>query len=224
MFRDYRLFFKQYVRRFHDTGAIAPSSRWLAAALARHVAGGVGPRRVLEVGPGTGAVTRRIVERLGPDDRLDLVELNEQFVAHLQGRFRHDPHFAAVADRATIIHAPLEDLPREQKYDTIVSGLPLNNFAVVHAELILAVFGELLAPHATLSFFEYVAVRPMRAAVSGRADRERLRGIGRVLNSALDGNEFQRDLILPNLPPAWVHHLRFERSESRTPACPTTGT
>ena len=209
MLRDYPLFFKQYVRRFHDTGAIAPSSRWLANALARYVAGEGGPRRVLEVGPGTGAVTRQIVERLGPDDRFDLVELNDQFVAHLRGRFRDEPTFSAVADRATIIHGPLEQLPREQKYDAIVSGLPLNNFAVADVEQILAAFGELLAARGTLSFFEYVAVRPARAAVSGRADRQRLRGIGRVLRNALDGNEFRRDLVWPNLPPAWGHHVRF---------------
>jgi phospholipid N-methyltransferase len=209
MLRDYRFFFKQYVRRFHDTGAIAPSSRWLAKALSRYVARDDGPGRVLEVGPGTGAVTRQIVESIGPSDQFDLVELNEQFVLHLQGRFRDEPAFAAVSDRTTIIHGPLEELPRDRKYDTIVSGLPLNNFSVADVERILAAFAELLAPRGTLSFFEYVAVRPARAAVSGRADRERLRGIGRALRGALDGNEIHRDLVWPNLPPAWVHHVRF---------------
>ncbi|HVC94790.1 MAG TPA: methyltransferase [Pirellulales bacterium] len=209
MLHDYRLFFKQYVRRFRDTGAIAPSSRWLAKALARYVGCQRGPRSVLEVGPGTGAVTRQIVERLGRDDRFDLVEVNDQFVAHLRGRFRDEPAFAAVADRVTIINGPLEELRREHKYDAIVSGLPLNNFAVADVEQILAAFGELLAAGGTLSFFEYVAVRPARAAVSGRADRRRLRGIGRVLTNTLNGNEIRRDIVWPNLPPAWVHHVRF---------------
>ena len=38
------------------------------------------------VGPGTGSVTRRIAARLGPEDRLDLVELNETFVQRLRHR------------------------------------------------------------------------------------------------------------------------------------------
>src|SRR5262249_53669062 len=137
-------------------------------------------------------------------------ELNEQFVEHLRRRFRDEPAFAAVADRVTIIHGPLEELPREQKYESIVSGLPLNNFSVADVERILSAFAELLAPRGTLSFFEYVAVRPARAAVSGRADRRRLRGIGRALASTLDGKEFRRELVWPNLPPAWVHHARFD--------------
>src|SRR5687767_7767886 len=119
MFNDYRLFFREYLRRFHDTGAISPSSRWLADALARYVQPGETPRRILEVGPGTGAVTRRIVSRLGSADSLDLVELNDRFVEHLRCRFRSEPDFAAVADRARVIHQPVEQLPAEARYDVI---------------------------------------------------------------------------------------------------------
>ncbi|HUY34332.1 MAG TPA: hypothetical protein VMV69_16420 [Pirellulales bacterium] len=41
------LLFTQYVRRFRDTGAIVPGSRWLAKALARYVGCERGPRSVL---------------------------------------------------------------------------------------------------------------------------------------------------------------------------------
>ncbi|HVX09578.1 MAG TPA: methyltransferase domain-containing protein [Pirellulales bacterium] len=209
MLRDHRLFFREYLRHFHDTGAIAPSSRWLGAALARHVSAGNGPRRVLEVGPGTGAVTRQIVGRLGEQDRFDLVELNPSFVECLQRRFDQEPHFVRVAQRARVINSPVEELPCDQPYDAIVSGLPLNNFSVDDVRRILETFGRLLAPGGTLSFFEYVAVRPARALVSGRRERERLRGIGEALRETLDGREFARECIWPNLPPAWVHHVRF---------------
>jgi phospholipid N-methyltransferase len=209
MLHDYRLFFREYLRHFHNTGAIAPSSRWLAAALARYVQPGENPLRILEVGPGTGAVTRRIVPRLGPDDSLDLVELNDRFVERLQSRFASDPVFAAVADRARIIHRPIEELPAEARYDVIISGLPLNNFSVAAVERILNVLAGLLAPGGTLSFFEYIAVRPARALVSGKADRRRLRGIAAALAETLRRGEFRRECVWPNLPPAWVHHLRL---------------
>jgi hypothetical protein len=65
-----------------------------------------------------------------------------------------------------------------------------------------------MAPGGTLSFFEYVGVRPARAMISGRRERERLRGIGQALHETLDGREFRRECVWPNLPPAWVHHVR----------------
>lgn len=215
MLRDYRLFFREYLRHFHHTGAIAPSSRWLAAALARYVDRGDGPRRVLEVGPGTGAVTREIVARLRRDDRLDLVELNERFAERLRRRFEQEPRFAAVAGRARVIQSAVEELADDQRYDVIVSGLPLNNFSVADVERILRTFETLLAPGGTLSFFEYIGVRPARALVSGPAERERLRGVGRALRQALVVGEFHRERIWPNLPPAYVHHLRVIADDPR---------
>ncbi len=87
MLADYRLFFKQFRRNFHATGAILPSGRALCKSLACYVRGTPGPNRILEVGPGTGVVTWHIIRAMGPDDRLDLVELNEQFVACLRRQF-----------------------------------------------------------------------------------------------------------------------------------------
>lgn len=220
MLHDWRLFFQEYLRNFHHTGAVSPSSRYLASALARQIAGendkclARGPRRVLEVGPGTGAVTGRIVANLGPEDRFDLIEWNARFVDCLRRRFETEPAWKAVADRVRVIHGPVQDLPREGAYQAIVSGLPLNNFAVADVEQILDAFRGLLAPGGTLSFFEYVAVRPARALVSGRVERQRLKGIGKALDAILSQHEFRRDCVWPNLPPAWVHHVRLSDAVS----------
>ena len=211
MLHDYRLFLREYLRHFHHTGAIAPSSRWLAAALARYVGGGDG-RRVLEVGPGTGAVSHHIVARLGTSDEFDLVELNERFAERMRQRFAHEPGFAAVASRTRVIQGRVEELSPERPYDVIVSGLPLNNFSVDDVERILKAFGALLAPGGTLSFFEYIGVRPARALISGRAERDRLRGVGRALQQRLEAGEFHRERVWPNLPPAYVHHLRISNN------------
>ena len=156
---DIRLFFGEFRRNFHTTGAILPSGRRLAAALARFVADGSDrPRRILEVGPGTGAVTQRLVALLGPQDRLDLVEFNTSFVECLRRRFQSEPAFQAVANRARVLHCPVEDLPPGEKYHLLVSGLPLNNFAADDVRRILGVMTGLLEPGGTLSFFEYIAL------------------------------------------------------------------
>jgi len=207
---EYRLFFRQFLQNYHTTGAILPSGPWLAAALVRHVGRNGGKRRVLEVGPGTGAVTRRIVRHLGPEDRLDLAELNPDFARQLNHSLQTDPALAAVADRTRVLNCAVEELPQQACYEVVISGLPLNNFSVAEVERILEVFRGLLAPGGTLSFFEYIAIRRLRALVSGRRQRQRLRGIGKAMGAVLDGSEIGRESVWPNVPPAWVHHVRFD--------------
>ena len=187
-----------------------PSGRFLASALSRFVGQEHhGARRILEVGPGTGLVTRLIVEAVGPEDRLDLVELNGSFVRCLEHRFQTYEAFRPLAERSRVLHCPVEELPRRATYDLIISGLPLNNFSASEVEGILASLTALLKPGGTLSFFEYIAIRRMRALVSGPAERARLRAIGEVLESLLREHEVRRDWIWPNVPPAWVHHVRL---------------
>jgi phospholipid N-methyltransferase len=205
---DYRVFVGEFFRQFHSTGAILPSGRSLGRALARHVRDGDGGRRILEVGPGTGAVTRWIVDGLRDDDSLDLVELNENFVRRLRERFDHDPAFQPAANRTRILHRPIEQVEGEHCYDVIVSGLPLNNFDGENVQQILKVMLRLLRPGGTMSFFEYVAVRPLRSLVSGRAERTRLKMVGDAISDARNGRTLGRDLVIVNVPPAWVHHLR----------------
>ncbi len=203
------LFFREFLRNFHTTGAIAPSGRWLAAALARFVdQPGRSGRRILEVGPGTGAVTRRIAQAMRPEDRLDLVELNEQFVLRLRERLEHDPTFLPVAERTRVLHCDVEQLDEQAGYDVIVSGLPLNNFTGPVVEAILGRLLGLLEPGGTLSFFEYIGIRRAKGMLTGRTERDRLREITRIMGKAIDQHEFRRDSVWANLPPAWVHHLR----------------
>jgi phosphatidylethanolamine/phosphatidyl-N-methylethanolamine N-methyltransferase len=207
--RENAVFFREFLRNVQTTGAILPSGRYLASALTRFVGQqSAEGRSILEVGPGTGAVTRRIVDCLGPSDQLDMVELNETFVRQLRGRFQTEPAFQRVSARSRVLHCPVEELPRHQGYQVIVSGLPLNNFSVADVEHILAALVELLAPGGILSLFEYIAVRQARAIISGRAERARLRGIGQTLRGMLDAHEIRRDAVWWNVPPAWVHHVR----------------
>jgi phospholipid N-methyltransferase len=166
-------------------------------------------RRILEVGPGTGAVTARIIHDMRADDRLELVERNDQFVARLRERLQRDEMLRPCAERITLHHAGVEELSEDRPYDVIVSGLPLNNFSVAFVEQLIGKLSRLLAPGGTLSFFEYIAVRRAKAVLGRQAERERLRGIGHVLGELLDAHEICRDRVLANVPPAWVHHVRW---------------
>ncbi|HTK76950.1 MAG TPA: hypothetical protein VL371_16910, partial [Gemmataceae bacterium] len=76
---DCGTFLKESRRHFRATGALLPSSRFLAKTLAAPLSGARPPYRILEVGPGTGAVTRAIARRMISGDQLDAVELNPRF-------------------------------------------------------------------------------------------------------------------------------------------------
>ena len=113
-FRRDRLAFFRQVRENYDTiGAIAPSSRFFARTqakpLAKLKARTDRPVRVLEVGPGTGAVTRQIVRLLDPGDTFDLVEINQAFADHLQQLFVDDPDFAPLAESSSVHAVPLQN-------------------------------------------------------------------------------------------------------------------
>ena len=148
---DYRVFWREFRRTFHTTGAVLPSGRALCHALTRYVRDGEATsangnsRRILEVGPGTGAVTAHIIRHMRPADHLTLVERNDQFVVRLRDRIAGDEAFQPIAGRVELIHAGVEELPEDQPYDLIISGLPLNNFPVHFVEQIAAKLRRLLA-------------------------------------------------------------------------------
>ena len=207
---EYQTFFREFRRSFATTGAIAPSGRSLARAVCRPISERRRPARILEVGPGTGAVTQEIVRHIGPGDHFDLVELNDSFVETLQYRFQHEAAFKRVADRATILHKAVQELHPDQPYDFIVCGVPFNNFSTGLVREIMRHLTKLLRPGGTMSFFEYLWIRQVKVLLAAKDERRRLSSVGRVLGRYLKRYEFACDTAWVNVPPALAHHLRFE--------------
>jgi len=215
---EFRAVLRECRRTYKTTGTVAPSGRLLSRALCRYVDSGengksASPRRILEVGPGTGPVTRWIVEAMGAGDLLDIVELNDTFVEVLSRRFEQEPAFQAVESRCRILHHPVQELDGAEPYDVIISGLPLNNFEVHEVDGILELFSRLAAPRATVSFFEYIGNRKVKASISGHRQRSRVRGVAKSVERFLR-NEIHRDRVLGNVPPAWVHHVQPHGSQA----------
>jgi phospholipid N-methyltransferase len=153
-----------------------PSGRALATALCRHAGKGAGAQRILEAGPGTGAVTARIIEHMRGDDELWMVELNPTFAAHLRSAFAERPAFRAVADRCHLVEGALQELENDGQFDLVVSSLPLNNFSTDNVRSIFEAYARLLKPAGILSFYQYILIRPAMAAVSIGPERNRLKG------------------------------------------------
>jgi phospholipid N-methyltransferase len=212
LFGEYGAFLSEARTAFQTVGAVAPSGRFLARAMAHQLrTNRNGPARVLEVGPGTGAITREIVRYIRPLDRFDLVELSTAFAESLRNRFQNEHRFRQVRTQSRIINMSVQDLAadRDHAYDCVVCGLPFNNFP---PELVHSLFERmcrLARPGGVISFFEYLWIRDLKRPFVSTDERIRLGRVADVIAGYLNRFEFRRDLVPINLPPAVVHHLRI---------------
>ena len=122
MLRDHWQFFAGFLRRPWTVGALAPSSACLARLVLRHC-----PLRkattVVELGAGTGAITRLIQERIGADTTFLALELDARHVDRLRERY---PEVTVCRESAEDLHTVLARHDC-QAADCIVSGLPWGN-------------------------------------------------------------------------------------------------
>jgi phospholipid N-methyltransferase len=185
-------FFGAFLKRPAEVGAIAPSSR----SLARRMVAGMdlaGARYVVEYGPGTGAFTREILERIGPDTAFFAVEKNPDFVAVLHRRF----------PGLDVVEASAEALPEllaERGFDRadyIVSGLPYTVLPWALVERIIAVSYECLRPGGLFNTVQYYNSYVLMPAA---------RKFQRLLHATFDQIGHYRTLW--NLPPAFVYSCR----------------
>ncbi len=200
-------FVGQFFSNFKTTGAILPSGGVLAKAMTRPARRADGPRRILEVGPGTGSFTKHLLETLNPGDEFHIVEINDAFARHLEKHilksFRQNN-----PDINVILHCqPIEEAGLEGVFDFIICGLPFNNFPASLVRQIFRKMISLLDEGGKLTYFEYAGVRFLKAPIVGTKGRKKLRShraIVKVLNRRYRG---QRDFVLANVPPAYALHL-----------------
>ncbi len=116
-------FLSQWLRSPRRTGAIAASSPALSRAMVQPLS----PERpgpVVEFGPGTGPVTRALIDRGFDPDRLILIETNRKFGAHLKTAF---PGVRVLDDDAFRIAELVSEL-EIGPLNAVVSSLPLLNW------------------------------------------------------------------------------------------------
>jgi phosphatidylethanolamine/phosphatidyl-N-methylethanolamine N-methyltransferase len=115
---DLLTFLKSWAAKPLQVAAITPSSRALADLMTRDIGPLTGP--VIELGPGTGVFTRKLLGRgVSPED-LTLVEYGSDFASLLQGRFPRSR--VLQMDAARLKHI---DFGGPQAVGAVVSGLPL---------------------------------------------------------------------------------------------------
>jgi len=121
--KESAIFFKNALLKPKEVGYILPSSRYLIRRIAS-VAELAGKKYAVELGPGTGGTTRGFLAALPPDGQLIAIDINRQFILHLEKDIR-DP-------RLTLCHDSAERLPEILKEndwphcDVVISGIPFS--------------------------------------------------------------------------------------------------
>ncbi|TXH63797.1 MAG: hypothetical protein E6Q81_05170 [Thermomonas sp.] len=179
-------FIGQWLKNPRQTAAVAPSSPELAAAMLAEMPADT--RRVIELGGGTGALTRAIVSHGITGNALLVLELNEELHSHLHRRF---PEELLVLGDA----AELPRLASEAGFldagpaDAVISGLGLLAMDRELVTRILRAAFACLRPDGRFIQFTYGPVSPVSDAVLD------------VLGLRMRRGEF----VLRNVPPATVY-------------------
>jgi phospholipid N-methyltransferase len=193
--------------RFH-VGAIFPSGPRLARALTQPMRGSIKPKRVLEVGPGTGPVTRAILATLRDGDSFTAVEVNQAFAKQLDEKLLQPFRERNPNITVTLINKPIQDAGLIGPFHFIICGVPFNNFPPALVRTIFRTMLGVLAPDGDLTFFEYLGMRPLRTISSSRKGRKNVRSlhaINEVLKKRYHGD---RIVVFRNIPPAAAVRLR----------------
>ena len=149
-------FIGSWIKKPLTMGAVTPSSKALAAAMARYVdPDGEGP--VIELGPGTGPVTEALVAHGVAPSRLVLVEFNPKFCQLLAQRF---PEAKVIQADAYRLRESLHTLTRHEAA-AVVSGLPLMTKPPRMRMRLLREALALLKPDAPFVQFTYAVVPPI---------------------------------------------------------------
>jgi len=204
-------FLKRFLARPQQIGAVVPSSSSLARALVHPLSRHDRPVNILELGAGTGAVTRHIAPLVGPEDRLDICEADPALAAHLQSNCLDEGPLQDQyrQGRVRLFDQYLQSVQGLLEYDFIISGLPLNSFHLRDIKSILDILKRQARADCVLSYFEYIGLRDLKAAVGLGAARKQAQYRSAYLDREIARHQFERRSVLWNFPPAYARHLRI---------------
>jgi phospholipid N-methyltransferase len=192
---DVRQFFNKGLHDFDRNASFFPSSRFLVRRLLEN-APLAGARCVVELGAGTGVVTRGILQRLPADAHLHAVEIDGE-LCQATARATRD-------QRLEVVHGDARHLARHLgscQPEAIVSSLGLSLLEPPVRRQVLAAAARVLAPAGVFTQYSYVTTR---VAVYSPAHRRWSRFHARPhLEAHFD--RVSTALVVLNLWPAMVY-------------------
>ena len=179
-FNDEIRFFKGLMDKPRSVGAIMPTSSITAKRMAS-VINPHSPLPVLELGPGTGVITKAIMARGVPAEKIFSIEFSSDFYHHLVDSF---PGVNFINGDAFDLDTTLDGFDNLM-FDTVISGIPLLNFPMHARVRLLESLLDRLPPGRPVVQFSYGAMSPIIA----QPDRYHVQHF---------------DFIIRNIPPAQI--------------------
>jgi phosphatidylethanolamine/phosphatidyl-N-methylethanolamine N-methyltransferase len=149
---DTTLFLQEWFANPQRTGSLAPSSPQLGAAMAQWLPSD--PESfVLELGPGTGAVTEALIKRGLREDRLVAIERNPKMARLLREKFPRAQ--IIIGDAWNLDHLLLSRREPVESVGAVISSLPLLNFPIEEAEALAQKIRSVLQPQGNWVQYSY---------------------------------------------------------------------
>jgi phosphatidylethanolamine/phosphatidyl-N-methylethanolamine N-methyltransferase len=147
-----KAFIKEFWKDKKMIGSIIPSSKFLAAKMLNHIPL-KNTKLIIELGPGTGIFTEKIIEKIGASTHLIVLELNTDFCKELKAKINL-PNVHIKEASADKIGEIMKQIGFE-KADIIISSLPLANFSEELRNSILEIVHESLNEKGSFIQFQY---------------------------------------------------------------------
>lgn len=146
------LFIKESFKDVKVQGSFLPSTQFLGRGILKCVEMKEGIT-IVELGAGTGALTKKILPCLPEDGRLIIVELNGSLADYLKKIF--------IDKRVTIVQGDAQNLRKilfglgVEKVDCIISGIPLGNLSYAEKQNIFMEINRSLLDDGQYVQFQY---------------------------------------------------------------------
>lgn len=179
-----------FLRDLKKTGAVVPSSKFLADDITEILRNEIITQekalRILEIGPGTGMLTKAIIDNLRPIDSLDLVEVNPHFTRLLRRKYN--------ADNITVHYGDFLDFQPLESYNYIFSSIPYESIPEKISERIWRKKVLICQKGGKIAYYKYLNFNQFRCDFEKKL----------VKNYCID-----EKLVFLNFPPAKLFTLQF---------------
>jgi len=117
------LFLSNFLRNPKEVAAIASSSKYVVSRVMGHIDFNKA-KCIVEYGPGTGTITKAVLENLNPDARIVCLESNQRFCEFLDETI-NDPRLEVINDTAERLDYYMKRL-NISNVDYVLSGIPFS--------------------------------------------------------------------------------------------------
>lgn len=191
-------FFRQWLRHPRTTAAVSPSGARLVKAMMAELPDDA--RRVIELGAGTGVMTRALLARgIAPEDLL-VFEFNPELHRHLTGEF---PGVSVLCADACNLAAEVRGCGYAEHglADAVISSLGLLSMSTAQQRAVMLAAFECLVPAGLFIQFTYGPMPPLRPEIVAELNLHVSRGA----------------TAFRNVPPATVYTYTRGRSRAIVP-------